>query len=291
MASTPIKIPDLPTGLTLTCKILHPTTLTVEETVTLTESGQSYNGTVTGTSTGQKLFKIFSGTTLIATRLRTIDDTTDAFIVMTELEERASDGRGLYVVTITVNDGTDPIENASVRVSRPGVDAVRLTNSSGVAKFLLDNADYDVALVATGFDSSAESLTVSGVTSDTYTMTEISVTPPPSALFATGMLLVYDETGELESDVPISLQMTAGPGTAGHGLDTKARTVNSDVNGLVEFAGLRRGATYRIWRGASAASAGVSIFATRSSGASTTFVVPNLASFNLPETIGTDAEA
>ena len=289
MASTVIKIPDLPTGLTLTCKVVHPTSMSVEETVTLTESGQSYNGTVTGAIEGQKIFKILAGSTLVGSRLRSIEDTVGPFIIMTELEERASDGRGAHVVTITVTDGTDPIEDALVRVSRAGGEASRTTNASGVAKFLLDDADYDVALIATGFDSSVESLTVSGATSDSYAMTAASITPPASALLSTGVMVVYDELGDVEAGVAVSLQLVSGPGTAGYALDTLAREATSDVDGLVEFTGLIRGATYRIWRGATAGTS-ASIFATRSAGASTTFVVPNLPSFNLPEIIGTDAE-
>lgn len=291
MASTPIKIPDLPTGLTLTCKVVHPTSMSVLATVTLTESGESYNGTVTATIAGQFIFKIFAGTTLVGSRLRTIEDTTATFIIMTELEERASDGRGQYMTTITVTDGTDPIEAALVRVSGNGVEASRTTNSSGVAKFVLDNGTYDVALIASGFASSVEELVVSGTSSDSYAMTGLSITPPADASVATGIMVVYDEEGNVEEGVPISIQLVSGPGTAGYGYDTKARTEISDGDGLVQFTGMIRGATYRVWRGAAAGTASASIFATRSAGANSTIVVPNLSSFNLPEIIGLDAEA
>lgn len=291
MASTPIKVPDLPTGLTsVTVKIVHPTTMTVEETVNLTESGQSYNGTITGTSTGQKIFKIFVGTALVGTRLRTIDDTTDTFIIMTELEERADDGRGGNIVTLTIDDFTDPVVGAVVRVSKPGVAATKTTITGGIAKFLLDDGTYDVAIIATGFASTVEELVVSGATSDTFSLEGLEITPPDDALTATGIMVVYDEEGVVEDQVEVSLQLTAGPGDAGYAFDTKIRTEVSNVAGLVQFAGLIRGATYRIWRGGStASSSSPSIFATRSSG-SATFVVPNSSSFNLPEITGSDVE-
>lgn len=293
MASTPIKIPDLPAGLTsVTVKVLHPTTLTVEETVSLTESGQSYNGNITGTSTGQKIFKVLVGSTLVATRLRTVEDTTDTFIIMTELEERADDGRGGNVVTITVDDFTDPIPDAVIRVTKPGVAATKTTNSSGIAKFLLEDGVYDAAIIATGFASDVQELVVSGATSATFSLEGLEITPPDDALTSTGVMIVYDEEGVVEQSVEISLKLVSGPGTAGYALDTKTRTEVSDATGLVQFAGLVRGATYQVWRGGSTGTGtpAPSIFATRVSG-SATFVVPNTSSFNLPEITGADLEA
>lgn len=293
MASTPVKVPDLPVGLTsVTMKILHPTTLSVEETVSLTYSGESYNGTATGTSTGQKIFKILTGTTLIASRLRTIEDTTDTFVIMTELEERASDGRGGNVATITVDDFTDPIPDALVRVSKPGISATRYTNASGIVKFLLDDGTYDVAIIATGFQSTVEALVVSGASSDTFSLEGLEITPPDDALLSTGIMVVYDEFGIVEDQIEISLKLVSGPGTDGYALDTKTRTEVSDVAGLVQFEGLVRGATYQVWRGGGTGTGtpAPSIFATRVSG-SATFVVPNSSSFNLPEITGADLEA
>jgi hypothetical protein len=56
MATTPIKFPALPTGLTLTCDVVHPSTLAVEETVTLTEASSIYSGIVTGKSVVMAMF-------------------------------------------------------------------------------------------------------------------------------------------------------------------------------------------------------------------------------------------
>lgn len=292
MASTPIKVPDLPTGLTsVTVNIVHPTTMTVEETVNLTELGQSYNGTATGTSTGQKIFKILVGTALVGTRLRTIEDTTDTFIIMTELEERASDGRGANVATLTINDFTTGIVGATVRVTKPGITATKTTTTGGIAKFLLDNGTYDVAIIAPGFESTVESLVVSGTTAATFSLDGLEITPPDDALTSTGVMVVLDEEGIAEPEIEVSLKLVSGPGTAGYALDTKTRTEVSDVDGLIEFAGLIRGATYQIWRGAETGSGtpAPSIFATRVSG-SATFVVPNSESFSLPEITGVDPE-
>lgn len=127
----------------------------------------------------------------------------------------------------------------------------------------------------------------------------LPVNPSDDALLSTGWLIVYDELGQRENGVVIGLQMTSGPGTAGFSLDTKARTGTSatvtidgsPVAGYVQFTGLRRGATYRVQRGAITAAAPASPFATRSIGSSVTFIVPNAASFQIAETLGQEVEA
>jgi hypothetical protein len=127
----------------------------------------------------------------------------------------------------------------------------------------------------------------------------LPVNPSDDDLLSTGWLIVYDENGQRENGVTIGLQMTAGPGTAGFSLDTKARSAVSatvtvadePVAGYVQFTGLRRGASYRVQRGAIAAAAPTNPFATRSSGTSTTFTVPNAASFQIAETLGQEIES
>ena len=290
MTTTVIKIPDLPTGLTLTVKLVNMTTLALLETVTLAEVGESYNGNVTGTHAGQLLFKILSGGMLVGSRIRTIADDAGPYVILTELEQLASDGRGARVVTITIDNGTGPVVGAVVAIYAAGISVTKTTNGSGVVKFALNDGDYDVIIEKNGYEIAIESLTVSGATSDTYSLTALEITPPASPLLATGIGIVYDETETPEANVPVSIQKTAGPGIDGNILDTKIRTFYSDESGVVTIPRLRRGATYAIWRGAEATSSTDMIFATRSSGARKTFVVENLDIVNLPELLGSDAE-
>jgi len=288
MATTPIKFPGLPTGLTLTCDVVHPQTLAVEETVTLTEASSVYSGNVTGTSAGQKIFVMKASGVIVGSRLRTIADTTATFIILSELETYASDGRGAYPVTITIDDGTDPIEGATVRITTSGLVVTKTTDVDGIALFALDNGTYDVTITMAGYGAGVESLTVSGSSSDTYSLTEIVVTPPASALVATGIMIVYDEDGAEEEGASISIQLTAGPGTDGYGWDTAVRTEVSDADGLVTFAGMIRGATYSVWRGVAATE--VTAFTAQSSSDASECVVPlDQDTFSLPEVTGEDA--
>ena len=104
MTATAIKIPDLPTGLTLSVKLLNMTSLAVLDTVTLTESGESYNGNVAAAIAGQFLFKILSGTALVGSRIRTIADDAGPYVILTELEQLASDGRCLLYTSPSPRD-------------------------------------------------------------------------------------------------------------------------------------------------------------------------------------------
>lgn len=295
MATTPIKFPGLPTGMTLTVEVTHPSTLTVEETVTLTEASGVYSGSVTGTSSGQKIFVMKASGSTFGSRIRTIEDTTATFIILSELETYASDGRGAYPVTITIDDGTDPVEGAFVQVFGTGIYGSGTTNASGIAKLALNDGDYDVTVAKVGFPSAYESLTVSGATSDTYSLTATPITESPPGT-GTGWMYVYDETMEVEEGVPISIQMSAGPGDDGRGLDQKIRTETSDEDGLVEFPGMLHGATYRVWRGPAENPATSTVvqdvfFGAQTRDTSLTIVVPVAGTFPLIEVLGTDTEA
>lgn len=285
MATTPIKIPDLPSGITLTIDVLNTVSLATLETVTMSYSSGVYSGNVTGAHSGQFLFRLLASGTIIGSRLRTILDTTDTFVII-EAMESLGVTVGANLVTVTIDDGTDPVENASVRLTSGAISEVRLTDVSGEAEFSLNDATYAVTITCPGFGGEVDSLVVSGTTSDTFSLTATSVTPPATALLSTGTLRVYDEFNVVEADVPITVQYVSGPGDDGYAMDTKPWTEISDVSGDVEFVGLRRGSLYKIWRGV-AASTPSTLFSGVGSGE---FTVPNADSFLLPEIKGLDEE-
>ena len=294
MTAKTIAFPSLPSGLTLTCKLRNLSTLAVLETVSLTAgSGDDvsvYSGTVTGAHAGQLLFELLVSGVVFQSRIRTIQDIAATFVILTELERLKSDGRGANLVTITVTDGTDSIENAIVRVASGVLNESDVTDVDGEVQFALGNATYTVTIERAGYESEVASLVVSGTTSEEYELTALVVTPPASPSVATGSMLVLDEFNEPEVGVSISLQMTEGPGTAGYSLDTKIRTEVSDGDGMVEFIKLRRGATYSLWRGPAADTFSASAFVTQPAATRKTFVVPNTGTFNIAEILGLDAE-
>jgi hypothetical protein len=294
MTAKTITFPSLPTGLTLTCKVRNLSTLAVLETVSLTagsgDDASVYTGTVTGVHAGQLLFDLVVSGVVFQSRIRTIQDIAATFVILTELERLKSDGRGANLVTITVTDGTDPLENATVRVASGVLNESDLTDVDGEVQFALSNATYTVTVERAGYESAVASLVVAGTTVQEYELTAIVVTPPASPSVATGSMLVLDENNDPESGISISLQLTEGPGTAGYSLDTKIRTQVSNGSGMVEFTKLRRGATYSIWRGPANDTFSASAFVTQPAATRRTFVVPNTGTFNIAEVLGLDVE-
>ncbi|RTL03730.1 hypothetical protein EKK58_12270 [Candidatus Dependentiae bacterium] len=292
MTAKTIKFPSLPTGLSVSCKLRNLSTLAVLETVSLTagagDDASVYSGTVTGAHAGQLLFDLIISGQVVQSRIRTIQDTAGPWVIMTELEQIASNGRGANVVTITVTDGTNPLQNAIVRMSSGVLSEAVSTNASGIALFALDAATYTVSITRPGYNSSTATLVVSGTTSQSYALTAGAVTPPASPLVSTGVMLVLDENQAPEANISISLQMTEGPGVDGYALDSKVRTAVSNGSGVVQFTNLRRGATYAVWRGPANDTYSASAFVVQAAATRKTFVVPNSDSFNITEILGLD---
>ena len=158
-------------------------------------------------------------------------------------------GSGARVVTITVNDGTTTLQNATVRMAEGVNSFVTVTNSSGIAVFNLDDATYTVSISKSGYSFSGTTLTVNGVETQTYSMTQIAITPGTGNL-TTGYLTALNESGSPEADVIIYVEMVKIPSNVtGYAFDSKIRSVVSAANGLVTIEGLIKGATYRIYRG------------------------------------------
>lgn len=186
-------------------------------------------------------------------------------------------GTGARSVTVTIDDGTDPVEGAVVRLTE-GVNSYTVTtNASGIASFgSMQDATYTVNVSKAGYSFSTTTLAVAADVTPTYSMTALSVTAPPTPGTATGVMTTLSHLGVVEEGVVISVRIEAGPGTAGYALDDKVWTDTSTAAGLVEFPGLVRGATYQVWRG--------------KDGETQSFVVPASGdSFNITEVIGKDS--
>lgn len=156
-------------------------------------------------------------------------------------------GSGAHTLTITVDDGSNPLENATVRFTQGAETFVGSTNVSGVIVFALDNATWNVAITKPLFTFTPTTLAVSADASKTYSMTAVTV-PASNPGQVTGFLFLYDENGELEIGVDIQMQLRKFTGT-GIAPDTKIRTETSDSNGLVSFTNLFVASEYRIRRG------------------------------------------
>lgn len=182
-------------------------------------------------------------------------------------------GSGARTVTITVDDGSTALQNATVRMTEGVNTFTALTNVSGVATFNLDDATYTVAITKGGYSYAGTTLVVNGTEAETYSMTAISPTAS-SAGFSTGYGYAYSEAGDLEAGVAVYAQLVTAPTGTGDVYDQKVRTATTDANGLYEFTGMARGGVYRVWRGVSRNRLSVT--------------VPDAASFAITNFVGID---
>jgi hypothetical protein len=183
-------------------------------------------------------------------------------------------GSGAFTLTLTVNDGTSPLENATVRMVE-GVNAyVGQTNASGVVAFSLDAATYSVAITKDGYSFTPTTKVVSATGSQTYSMTQITPTIPAAAGLSTGTAVCYGTTGLPIAGVVVTIQQIDGKGVAGSAYDGDTFTLTSNAQGVISHNGFVRGAVYSIRRGIR--------------GEVKSFVVPDAASFDLSEIVGRD---
>lgn len=156
-------------------------------------------------------------------------------------------GMGAYTITLTVNDGTNLVENATVRLTSGVLSYTANTNVSGVASFSLDGATYSVAITKSGYAFTPTTLVISADTTYTYSMSA-TIIPASDPTFVTGYLYCYDETGIVEAGVTVELALYTATGS-GIGFNTQTRSSVSNSQGLVSFTNLLPGAAYMVRRG------------------------------------------
>ncbi len=159
-------------------------------------------------------------------------------------------GTGAWAVTITVDDGSDPIESATVRVTKGAETFVSTTDVNGEVNsgsgFSLDDGTWTVTITQSSFTFTPVTLEVSADTDITYSMTTVSF-PASNPSQVTGFLYTYDESGVVESGVTVNLRFRNLAGT-GIAFDTAIKTATSDATGLVTFTNLFPGAEYELRR-------------------------------------------
>ena len=185
-------------------------------------------------------------------------------------------GNGPNQVDVIVSSSAGgTVQGVSVRIKATGLgDHTATTNSSGVARFNLPSGTWNLTASLNGYSYSGSTQVISTNPQEVpITMTVTSVSTPSSPSKSVGVLLCLDTSGDPESGVTVSFQMVAGPGDDGYSLDAAIVEEDCDSEGVLEREFLR-GATYDAWRGVR--------------GARVRFVVPDTASFNLPEQLGVD---
>lgn len=157
-------------------------------------------------------------------------------------------GTGARSVTITITDGTDPLENVNVRVTQGIESYVQTTNASGVATFSLDDATWTVRAAKAGYTMSNQSLVVNGTETATYAMSAVALSQPANPALVSHNVLCTGIDGEPEPGAIVYYRATAGTGTAGYSRDSGEASATADANGLATLTFII-GVTYAIRRG------------------------------------------
>jgi hypothetical protein len=164
-------------------------------------------------------------------------------------------GTGARHVTITVDDGSDPLEGASVRVVKGAESYVGKTDADGEANegsgFSLDDGTWTVSITSDDglHQFTPTELVVDGDEDVTYHMTALDV-PESDPGFVTGYTYYLDEDGAPAEGGQVWLR-AINAGQDGLAMAGTARMATSGADGLVTFANVVPGAIYELRVGAS----------------------------------------
>jgi hypothetical protein len=157
-------------------------------------------------------------------------------------------GSGARTISVTVTDGTNPLEGAKVRLRKGSESYIRATDASGQTTFALDDGTWSWRVTLPGYVGQTGMLVVDGDKTLSVTLAAVAIAPSDPG-FTTGYLVCYDETGQPEAGVQVQVQSLMPPANSGIVLDGTIRTNTSNADGLVQFPNLVRGATYQFRRG------------------------------------------
>jgi hypothetical protein len=158
-------------------------------------------------------------------------------------------GSGARTVTITVNDGTTVLQNALIRLTEGANTFTATTNVSGVATFNVDDATYTVAITKSGYSYAGTTLVVDGTETRTYSMTQVSVTPPTDPALSAIEVLCLGTAFTAQSGIDIDFRMSGiASGDQDKAYPGAKVTVTSNGSGIARWEA-PRGATIEYKRG------------------------------------------
>lgn len=155
-------------------------------------------------------------------------------------------GYGARTILVTVNDGALPIESAIVRLTKGAESYYAVTNAVGQIQFNIDDGTWQVAISkSSAYTFPGATLVVAADAAPVYSMTPIALLPSVLPNSTTGQTTVYDADGNPQAGVYIFYSlMDIYKGDTGVTYDTNQRMAVSDVNGVVQFPDLAKGAKY-----------------------------------------------
>jgi hypothetical protein len=156
-------------------------------------------------------------------------------------------GTGARTITVTIDDGTDPLENAIVRMTEGVNTYTALSDVTGVATFNLDDATYVVAITKSGYSYAGTTLLVNGDETETYSMTQVATSPPADPALCAVTIHVRDQYGVDLPDEPVEITFVSWAVGAADTVPVLSPppVQTTDVDGTVAV-NLYRNAVYKI---------------------------------------------
>jgi hypothetical protein len=161
-------------------------------------------------------------------------------------------GSGARTVVITVNDGSDPLESATVRMTQTFTYTAS-TDASGECTFNLDDATYTVAISKSGYTYSGTTLVVDGDETATYSMSELSISAPAAANLCTVQFRVKLSNTAVEGAVCKAKLLGINQATDGTILSNAESSDTTDSDGIAELQLVQKGdivkgdGVYKMW--------------------------------------------
>ncbi len=143
-----------------------------------------------------------------------------------------SAGTGAYAITVTVSDGSNPLQNARVTV-REGVNQYTAsTNVSGVASFSLDAATYTISISKPGYSFTPTTILVTGAANFNKVMTAIVIPVPGNPTLCNVYGTFIDLEGNPLEGIEIKFTLLLNPvGTNASVLADRTVTATTNASG------------------------------------------------------------
>lgn len=156
-----------------------------------------------------------------------------------------SGGDGAFPITVTLTDGTDPLENVNIRVYLGASSFVLSTDASGNATFNLDSGTWNVAATLAGYTIAAGiTRTVTGseagtLTDDLAMSADAIVTPPADISMCRLSGFLENLNGIVSANSEITFRLVTVGDLAAKServIDRNDITITTDANGQIKDA-------------------------------------------------------
>jgi hypothetical protein len=155
-------------------------------------------------------------------------------------------------IVVTVTSGGNPLQGAHVRiVAADGstIDA-KTTGASGIVTLYADPDDWTLVTTHPRHTSDSRAITLPDDATAAVSLTAVTIPVSDDPTVATAYARVYDDGGEIEAGVTVTLQsIETVSGDTGRIYSGRKREAVSDADGVVSWVRLPVGSRVKYWRG------------------------------------------